>query len=633
MEEDLTASVWDDVLSPNTGKASIFANMESSTNAFASMDPFRSDNENESSANEHDHDDPEEAENPKDQNSDHYSEIQHQDNYQNEQLHDLKKEHTQQLLSELTNDSNGNIDNLGESIISPKRVNASESLFNVKDSPIKILPDVPTSGKRIVTKNSLKYRTNPRTRKYNSKSVVTHLVDQESTDADPLSLSNNVVPDVKSSGRNIIEETEAPLYEISPKKKKEDTLRELAKPTGEATPRPSTQPHPKLDIVVGDPIKVGEITNAYIVYSIRTRANAENFPKEVTVSRRYKDFRWIYSQLQQNHPGRIIPPPPSKQTYIGRFNESFIENRRLLLEKMLTKMSNISILCNDADFVMFLTSQDFNVDSKDRENDLTVLETSEASAAVAAAAADASAAAGSSGGFMSLFSITNKLADPDVFFTQKKQYIDELEGNLRQFYKSLELIGTQRLDLIGVLEEISLTLDELSSLEILKVTSDLLLAFSEVQLKLKENLDRINLQDQLTLGFTIEEYLRIIGSINHVFDTRLNIYQQFQTFSGELAKKQQQYDKLNKRYGAAPSDKIGGLEFEIGKLKLKSENYEALFINISGVIKEEIANFEFEKIEDFRNSVEIFIESSIESQKEAIELYETFFERQNLDAV
>ena len=128
--------------------------------------------------------------------------------------------------------------------------------------------------------------------------------------------------------------------------------------------------------------------------------------------------------------------------------------------------------------------------------------------------------------------MSTKVTEPDQYFITKKH----LEYNLKQFYKTIELIGQQRLDMIGILDEIALTMSELAGLEISKVTSDLLSAFSEVELKIKDNLDRINLQDQLTLGFTIEEYLRIIGSINFVFDTRLNVYQQYHNSNQELSK-------------------------------------------------------------------------------------------------
>ncbi|SGZ51301.1 CIC11C00000001729 [Sungouiella intermedia] len=182
---------------------------------------------------------------------------------------------------------------------------------------------------------------------------------------------------------------------------------------------------------------------------------------------------------------------------------------------------------------------------------------------------------------------------------------------------------------MGVTEEISSTIDALADLEILKTTSDLLGEFAEVHLKLRENLDRVNLLDQLTLGFTIEEYLRIIGSVKSVFEARSKIYQQYITYKNDLTKKQESLDKLNSKYKSSV-DKINLLTFEVDKLKQKVTQFEKSFNNISDTIKSEIDKFEMDKIEDFRNSVEIFIESSIESQKQSIELWETFYDRQNL---
>lgn len=75
------------------------------------------------------------------------------------------------------------------------------------------------------------------------------------------------------------------------------------------------------------------------------------------------------------------------------------------------------------------------------------------------------------------------------------------------------------------------------------------------------------------------------------------------------------------------------LQFEVDKLKQKTEQFEKSFNSISEIIKEEMENFELERISDFRNSVEIYVESMIESQKEAIELWETLYERQQLDKI
>ena len=306
---------------------------------------------------------------------------------------------------------------------------------------------------------------------------------------------------------------------------------------------------------------------------------------------------------------------------------------------MLSKISHSPSLQEDPDFIMFLVSEDFGNESKEREklsgsgaslqndefldNDSNTSNTDSAPVTVG----------NNTGGFMSsIFSMSQKIEEPDEYFIQKKEYIESLEHNLRVFYKSIELINNQRQEMAGLVDEISLTIDELASLEILKITTDLLSSFSDVQLKLKENLDRINLQDQLTLGFTIEEYLRIIGSIKYVFESRSKIYQQYYNFNQDYIKKQAQLNKLNKKF-KVQNDKAGNLNFEVDKLRAKVQTFEKKFNLISETIKSELERFEFEKIDDFRNSVEIFIESSIESQKEAIELWETFYERENLSEI
>lgn len=658
-QDDLTASHWDDVLSPTSG--SMFGNLSHSVIAPPPQNEFNAlalDSEKEDEHEEDDDDEQDAEDTPHT-----VPQIDSTKQAELDQLNELKREelqdHKHQILSELTkNDEDDQILGASSSILVSPKKNPDDSLFNVKDSPIKVEPLAPrtanTSSPKRSLKNSHNYRNNPRPRKFTPKAVVKQLDSSSSNPLGPLGrdLEDSAsVASIKSHNKaeQLLQEVEAPLYEISPQSR-EEALKELsqAAPKREEQPdlKPTNSPSTdhNLDISVGDPMKVGDITSAHIVYSIRTRSKnpgATDFPPEgITVSRRYKDFRWIYHQLQNNHPGRIIPPPPTKQTYIGRFNENFIENRRLSLEKMLSKISLLPVLSNDGDFLMFLKSEDFANESKERErlsgsgasmqnNEFLDNDDNDSGSVNSANSAPIMSGASGTGFMSSLFSISNKVNEPDEYFIEKKQYIDELEFNLKNFYKAIELIGTQRIELIGILDEISLTLDELAAIEILKNTSELLGAFSEVQLKLKENLDRINLQDQLTLGFTIEEYLRIVGSIKFVFATRSKIYQQFHTFNQELQKKQALLDKLNKKYNAQV-DKINLLTFEVDKLKQKTAAYEKKFSAISDTIKQEITNFEFEKIDNFRNSVEIFIESSIESQKEAIELYETFYERQNL---
>lgn len=61
-----------------------------------------------------------------------------------------------------------------------------------------------------------------------------------------------------------------------------------------------------------------------------------------------------------------MPPPPEKQV-VGRFDSNFVESRRAALERMLDKTTNHHILQHDADLKIFLESEAFNVDVRNKE--------------------------------------------------------------------------------------------------------------------------------------------------------------------------------------------------------------------------------------------------------------------------
>lgn len=661
--EDLTASHWDDVISPHS---------ESTYDTNNSSIPRLLDNQfNELSVDDNEQEEDDEEEEEEDQVHHAQTPSHIYTNPIEEQREELEKDersdHKHKLLSELTHGSED--DQLESFIKSPERIRPSESLFNEKDSPIQpsksVTHDQSTSPKRVSDLKTSKYKPT-RLRKFSSKTTVEHLGGVNNVEeslgplgepamanADKGSSAPSTYGDSLNSNNKdlLVQQLDAPLYDIDngaqdENPHKTDHTRRKSASSEDTNTAHVVNAVSDLEISVGDPMKVGDITNAHIVYSIKTKnknPDSQHMPQGTgtfIVSRRYKDFRWIYHQLQNNHPGKIIPPPPTKQTYIGRFNENFIENRRLSLEKMLNKISRSPSLRDDPDFIMFLVSEDFGNESKEREKlsgsgaSLQNVEFLDSDSTTSNADSNAPVVVGNNtGGFMSsIFSMSQKIEEPDEYFIQKKEYIENLEYNLKVFYKSIELINNQRQEMAGLVDEISLTIDELASLEILKITSDLLGAFSGVQLKLKENLDRVNLQDQLTLGFTIEEYLRIIGSIKSIFESRSKIYQQYYNFNQEYTKKQAQLNKLNKKFNVQ-NDKASQLNFEVEKLRAKVQTFEKKFNSISETIKLELERFELEKVDDFRNSVEIFIEGSIESQKEAIELWETFYERENLSKI
>lgn len=84
------------------------------------------------------------------------------------------------------------------------------------------------------------------------------------------------------------------------------------------------------------------------------------------MTRRYRDFLWLYTSLHANNPGVVVPPPPEKQA-VGRFDTNFVESRRAALERMLNKTAAHPTLQHDGDLKLFLESEAFNVDVKHKE--------------------------------------------------------------------------------------------------------------------------------------------------------------------------------------------------------------------------------------------------------------------------
>ena len=74
------------------------------------------------------------------------------------------------------------------------------------------------------------------------------------------------------------------------------------------------------------------------------------------MQRRYRDFLWLYNQLTTHNPGVIVPPVSEKHA-LGRFQDEFVESRRIALERCLRKMTAHPMLYGDPDLKLFLESE------------------------------------------------------------------------------------------------------------------------------------------------------------------------------------------------------------------------------------------------------------------------------------
>ncbi|EEA20136.1 Vacuolar protein sorting-associated protein vps5 [Talaromyces marneffei ATCC 18224] len=364
---------------------------------------------------------------------------------------------------------------------------------------------------------------------------------------------------------------------------------------------------PTFNITVGDPHKVGDLTSSHIVYQIRTKTTSKAYRQpEFEVSRRYRDFLWIYNQLHSNNPGVVVPPPPEKQA-VGRFDTNFVESRRAALERMINKIAAHPILQHDADLKIFLESETFGIDVKNKENREPDL--------------------GQSKGMLSSLGISvgggGKFIEHDDWFHDRKLYLDALENQLKALMKAIDTVVAQRKGLAEAAGDFSASLHALAAVELSPVLSGPLEGLSELQLRIRELYERQAQQDVLTLGITIDEYIRLIGSIKTAFSQRQKSFHSWHAAEAELQKRRHTQEKLL-RQGKSQQDRINQINADVADAERKVHQSRLLFEDMGRLMRNELERFEKEKVEDFKSGVETFLEGAVEAQKELIELWESF---------
>lgn len=293
-----------------------------------------------------------------------------------------------------------------------------------------------------------------------------------------------------------------------------------------------------------------------------------------------------------------MPPPPEKQA-VGRFDTNFVESRRMALEKMLNKIAAHPTLQHDGDLKIFLESEAFNMDVKHKERKEPGL--------------------GESKGMFAGLGLSvgggGKFVEQDDWFHERRVYLDALENQLKALLKAMDTVVAQRKGLAEAAGEFSSSLHSLSQVELSDSLSMPLEGLSDVQLRIKELYERQAQQDVLTLGITIDEYIRLIGSIKTAFEQRQKAFHSWHAAEGEMQKRKGIQDKLL-RQGRSQQDRLNQAGADVADAERKVHQARLLFEDMGRLMRGELERFEREKVEDFKSGVETFLESAVEAQKE-----------------
>jgi sorting nexin-1/2 len=266
---------------------------------------------------------------------------------------------------------------------------------------------------------------------------------------------------------------------------------------------------------------------------------------------------------------------------------------------MLNKTAAHPILQHDSDLKIFLESDSFNVDVKHREHKEPGL--------------------GESKGMFSSFGIGGsgggKFVEHDDWFHDRKIYLDALENQLKALLKAIDAVVVQRKALADAAGDFSASLHALSTVELAPSLSGPLEGLSDLQLRIRELYERQAQQDVLTLGITVDEYIRLISSIKTAFAQRQKSYHAWHAADAELQKRKITQEKIL-RSGKTQQDRLNQLQADVSEGERKSHQAKLLFEDMGRLMRMELERFEREKVEDFKSGVETFLEGAVEAQKE-----------------
>jgi sorting nexin-1/2 len=188
--------------------------------------------------------------------------------------------------------------------------------------------------------------------------------------------------------------------------------------------------------------------------------------------------------------------------------------------------------------------------------------------------------------------------------------------------KSMDTVVMQRKGLAEAAGDFSGSLHALASVELSPALSSPLDGLSELQLRIRELYERQAQQDVLTLGITIDEYIRLIGSIKQAFSQRQKAFHTWHAAESDLQKRKNTQDKLL-RQGKTQQDRLNQANADVADAERKVHQTRLLFEDMGRLMRSELGRFEKEKVEDFKSGVETFLESAVEAQKEVSKIPST----------
>jgi len=383
----------------------------------------------------------------------------------------------------------------------------------------------------------------------------------------------------------------------------------------------SSSASPDLLVTVSNPSKQGEGLSSYFTYEVLTKTSLPQYKlNQFGVSRRFRDFDWLHTQLGLKYPGAIVPPLPEKHSAqvstmrmsgVGCSAE-WLEDRRSQLQRFLQRVAAHPQLRAAPDLQTFLEASDDVLDS---------WKESSKSSKQAYMPSLGDMKQGLLSSYTRSLSMLSTDTPPapaavaDVACQQMSNYTTALETELSSVHKHSKRFIERHRALASSMSGFGLSLTKLASCES-EINPSLAKGLSTMGL----SIDRMSAlyEEQALKGAAafedpMKEYLRLISQCKHAIAAREAALKAYNCAAAALAAKRDRLEKA--RAAGGKEDKVAGLSREAQEAEELYSVAKRAYEQVAARVDGEMARFQCEKLADFKHIVTNFVTLQLETSE------------------
>ena len=377
---------------------------------------------------------------------------------------------------------------------------------------------------------------------------------------------------------------------------------------------------------VSDPVQHTDGLNKYTSYRVDVRPTDQNGPQDPalggysSVLRRYSDFLWLYERLHAERAGAIVPPIPEKQP-VGRFSPTFVEERRMQLERFLRRVLVHPELADAPSVDTFL-----------RADDMTFQHAKQAKGVVMAASQanmmqHHTQVSPKKDGFKRWFaeaktSMTGDLvrSPDDDIFDEIHRYVHGLDTQMRNVSHQATGLVRKGKEIANGLFEFGLAFNLLGQSE-----AD---SLGNALKKMGETADQLSVlsaeqaeKEMAQFEEPLQDYIKLIHAVKLALHRRHEKRLTYSTCLSEVQSKQSQLVKLRSQIGMEA--KAYTVEMSLRRSQEACQAAQEDFAAVSQRVLREVDRFKREKAEDMRRTVLDYINLQVDYNKRMEQVWGT----------